>query len=69
VQEAVRFVTGTFEHNVRPVSVSLNSTVEVGVVVAENGRVRTAVNDTGTFTNEVACEECTAMLRVAGFTF
>ena len=65
----MRFATGTFEHSVRPVSVSLNCTVEVGIVVAENGSVRTAVNDTGTLTTEVGCEEWTAMVRLAGFTF
>jgi len=69
VQDAVRLMTGTLEQSVRPVSVSLNCTVEVGVAIAENGSVRTAVNETGTFTTEVACEECTAMVRVAGLTF
>jgi hypothetical protein len=69
VQVAVRLTTGAGLHKIWPVSVSLNCTVEVGAVVAENGRVNTAVNETGTLTSEGDCDELTAMVRVAELTF
>jgi hypothetical protein len=66
-QDAVRFETGTSVHKVKPVSVSLNDTVEVGVA-PEFGRVKVAVKVTGWFTKVAPCTDFTAIVRFAGLT-
>jgi hypothetical protein len=67
-QVAVRFCTATSPHNVAPVSVSLNPTVEVGEAAPEFAGVNVAVKVTDWFTNEVGCEEVTTTARFPGVT-
>ena len=59
--------TGSFEHRIRPVDVSLNVTVEVGAV-PECGRPKVAVKVTSWFTKEGAGEEAKVNVSVAGLT-
>ena len=55
-------------HNVAPVSVSLNDTVEVGWAAPEFASVKVAAKVTAWFTEEGDSEEVTTIVRGAGLT-